>query len=447
MAAIGRFFFGSGLRRVLTIPLLFAAVYFLAALFTFYRGTYDVPETLDFRFEEITTAISAHTIFTEDPEVRTGLTVIDGLHDNDFNTAELVSLLSSLADRGITVDLMGAPTGFGGFRRTTSSDRLELLETKLRQAGSLVVISPREPYSEEERGLVRRFVGKGGRLLLISDPSRTQQINTLSEEFGISFQPGFLYNQVDYDLNHRNIFVQDFFSDPVTEGLTQVAFYTAGAIRSGGPALAYTDANTFSNLVEGVEPFYPLAKSSQGNVLAVGDLTFMVPPQNSILDNNRLIANIAEFLASSGRGFELADFPYFFDGSADIVLGRGSLLELGAGLRRTLSSFQIDAQVKNREQPGEDLIFLGLFDDAAQAERYLGQAGIQVGETISTPFSPDLDPKGTALISLQAQDDRHILIVLADTLDTLADATARLESGEFRDVIVSELLGVIVPAN
>ncbi|MCI0788142.1 MAG: hypothetical protein J4N88_01060, partial [Chloroflexi bacterium] len=126
---------------------------------------------------------------------------------------------------------------------------------------------------------------------------------------------------------------------------------------------------------------------------------------------------------------------------------RASLLELGAGLRRTLSTFQIDAQVKNGEEPGKDLIFLGLFDDAVQAEGYLSRAGIQVGATLRTPFTPDLEPQGTAIISLQEQDGRHILIVLADTLDTLADATARLESGSFRDVIVSELLGVIVAAN
>ena len=305
------------------------------------------------------------------------------------------------------------------------------------------MISPREPYSEAEQGLVRRFVDKGGRLLLISDPTRTQQINSLAEEFGLSFQPGVLYNQVDYDLNHRNIFVQDFFADPVTEGPSQVAFYTAGAIRSGGAALAYTDGNTLSTLVEGIEPFYPLVRSNQDNVLAVGDITFMTPPQNTILDNSRLIANIAEFLASSDRGFELADFPYFLDGSADIVLGRLSLLGLGAGLRWTLSDFQIDAQVRNSEQPGEDLVFLGLFDDAVKVERYLGLAGIQVGETIRTPFSPDLEPQGSALISLQAQDSRHILIVLADNLETLEDVAGRLEPGAFRDVIVSESLGVI----
>ncbi|MEE8466684.1 MAG: hypothetical protein V3S68_09420, partial [Dehalococcoidia bacterium] len=425
LGSMAKFTFGSTLGRVLVIPLLFAAAYFLVALFVYYRGTYDPPVATDIRFEEITTPLSAYTIFTEQPEVRSGLLVIDGAHSNDFSPNEIVSLLAGLANRGITVDYMGEPSVFGGFDRVNASDRFAMLESKLRQAGSLAVIAPGEPYTKAERGLVRRFVDKGGRLLLIGDPTRSQQINTLSEEFGLSFQPGFLYNQVDYDLNHRNIFVRDFFPDPVTEGVTEVAFYTAGAIRSAGPALAYTDGNTFSTIVEGVEPFYPLVKANQDNVLAVGDLTFMVPPQNAILDNNRLIANIAEFLASGDRGFELDDFPYFFDGSADIVLGSPALLELGAGMRRTLSKFQIDAEVKNTESPGKDLIFLGLYEDTVQVDRYLNLAGIQVGETLRTPFTPDLDPQGAAIISLQAQDGRHILIVLADTFDSLADATAR----------------------
>lgn len=220
MGAIGRFAFGSDLRRVLTTPLLFAAVYFLVALFTYYRGTYDAPAAPDLQLEAITTPISSHTIFTEQPEIRSGVMVVDGAHDNEFDTAELVCLLSSMANRGINVDFMGVATGFGSFRSMISLERLEALESKQRQAGSLVVIAPREPYTKQERGLVRRFVDKGGRLLLIGDPTRTQQINSLAEEFGLSFQPGFLYNQTDYDLNHRNRFVQDFFPDPVTEGLT-----------------------------------------------------------------------------------------------------------------------------------------------------------------------------------------------------------------------------------
>ena len=85
-----RFAFGSSYGRVLAIPLLFAAAYFLVALFTYYRGTYDPPESPDIRFEEITTALSAHTIFTEQPEIRSGLVVIDGAHNNDFSQNEIV---------------------------------------------------------------------------------------------------------------------------------------------------------------------------------------------------------------------------------------------------------------------------------------------------------------------------------------------------------------------
>ncbi len=114
---------------------------------------------------------------------------------------------------------------------------------------------------------------------------------------------------------------------------------------------------------------------------------------------------------------------------------------------RTLSDFQIEAEVKNSESPEKDLIFLGLHGDAVQVERYLNLAGIQVGEALRTPFSPDLESEGAALISLQVQDGRHILVVLADTLETLANATALLESGEFRDVIVSKLLGIIANSN
>ena len=447
LRSIANYAFGSAYGRVLAVPLLFAAAYFFVALFIYYRGTYDAPAAVNLQLEEITTPVSAHTIFTEQPEVRPGLLVIDGAHGNDFSPDEVVTLLSRLANRGITVDFMGEPSVVGGFQSVDESERFTMLESNLRQAGSLAVIVPSEPYTKAERGLVRRFVDKGGRLLLIGDPSRSNQINTLSEEFGLTFQPGYLYNQVDYDLNYRNIFVRDFFSDPVTDGLAEVAFYTAGTIRSAGPALAYADGNTFSTIVEGVEPFYPLAKANRDNVLAVGDLRFMVPPQNSMLDNNRLTANIAEFLASSNRGFELSDFPYFFDGSADIVLGNPSLLKLGAGMRRTLSDFQIEAEVKNSESPEKDLIFLGLHGDAVQVERYLNLAGIQVGEALRTPFSPDLESEGAALISLQVQDGRHILVVLADTLETLANATALLESGEFRDVIVSKLLGIIANSN
>ena len=41
LGSMARFAFGSAFGRVVVIPLLFAAAYFLVALFIYYRGSYD----------------------------------------------------------------------------------------------------------------------------------------------------------------------------------------------------------------------------------------------------------------------------------------------------------------------------------------------------------------------------------------------------------------------
>jgi len=44
-----------------------------------------------------------------------------------------------------------------------------------------------------------------------------------------------------------------------------------------------------------------MAQAQESKVLAIYDLTFMTEPYNGILDNNQLIANIADWLAGSSR--------------------------------------------------------------------------------------------------------------------------------------------------
>ena len=90
--------------------------------------------------------------------------------------------------------------------------------------------------------------------------------------------------------------------DEITRDLHNITLYTAGSIESSGTGLAFTDGTTRSTLFEGLEPFYPIVKEAEGRVLAIHDFTFLVPPQNSILDNDRLVSNIADFLTDSGQG-------------------------------------------------------------------------------------------------------------------------------------------------
>lgn len=230
--------------------------------------------------------------------------------------------------------------------------------------------------------------------------------------------------------------------DEITRDLHNITLYTAGSIESSGTGLAFTDGTTRSTLFEGLEPFYPMVKEAEGRVLAIHDFTFLVPPQNSILDNDRLVSNIADFLTDSRREFELADFPHFFKDDIDILLGGADLFELGTDFKGLLSDFQIDSEVRGIEDLASNTVYLGLYPNSVDVAQYLEVAGIQVNDVLRTPFTPDLATDGTAIILLHGTEGRRVLVVLGHSERALSDAVRSLSTGRFRSGLVSELLGV-----
>ena len=290
-----------------------------------------------------------------------------------------------------------------------------MLEEKLRQADSLAIIVPSEAYIRQEADIVEEFVDKGGKLLLIADPTRPHNLNSLAERFGINFQPDYLYNMVDYDINFQDIFVTEFHPDEITSGLGQIALYTASSIKITGTALGVTDANTHSSIAELGESFYPLVKGTEGRVLAISDLTFMIPPQSSILDNGQLISDVADFLTSSDRTFVLTDFPYFFEDQLDILLGCASLFEVATQLKSLLATFQTSSEIRGIEDLGRDTIYLGLYEDSSNVVQYLDLAGVKIDGALRTPFTPDITTDWTAIMLLHKGIDRHVLVILGDS--------------------------------
>ena len=372
--------------------------------------------------------------------VRRGVLLIDNAHDNKYEEGELSTLISRAVERGHTVDfVIRDGLLWWIFSR---EQRLAFLEEQLRRADSFVVAVPNIFYSSQESEMVERFVSKGGKLLLIGDPGRRHKTNRLAERFGVTFQDGYLYNVSDHILNFRNIMVRDFRRDQVTEGLSAIALYWSGGIKSSGAPLAFTDANTFSSVEERVEPFTPVVKSADGGVLAIGDLTFLQPPQNSSLDNGRFISNIADFLTSAEKSADLADFPHLFRGDVDILLGRPDLFDTGALLRSALSDAQIRSDFRGVENLNRDTVFLGLYQDSLAVTQYLDVAGVEVDDTLRTPFTPDIAFEGTAVLLLHQGVDRRVLVVLAGDPEDLRSMVGRLESGTFRDGLVGDLLGV-----
>ena len=431
-------------RRLALLALLpaFAVIAFGVAFFLFYRGGYEPPPQVEVPYEQIAAPRLPPDASVDSPvtQVKRGLMAVDAMHANAFTESELFTLTSRVANRGYDVEFLG------GFAPHDEDTRLQLLEEDLRRADSLVVVLPQVEFSDAEAALVERFVNKGGKLLLISDPTRPQRINTLAGRFGLEFRPDYLFDMTEYDLIFQNIIVSEFQPDELTVGLDSITLYTAGSVRSSGPGLAFAGDGTRSSLVEDAERLYPIAGGDSRNVLAIADLTFMVPPQNSLLDNDRLISNIADYLTSTEREYELADFPHFYEtgseAGADILLGRESLWDVGIDMKNGLSTYNISSEVRGVEDLSRDTVFLGLYEDALPMSRYLQAAGVRIGDTLGTPFTPDLDPDGTFVIVLDRNQDRHVLVVLADSPGTLVGAIDRLLVGEFRSDLVTDYVGV-----
>ena len=431
----------------LGLLLLFGIGTFLAVYFYFYTlGSYNAPPPTVFPLDQIKSpSAAALTQFDESPSIQKGVLLMDGIHGNDFTKTEMSPLISRVKARGYEVEFMGTVGRFGNFTSLSEGARLTMMEEKLRRADSLAVIVPIDGYSAEEVDLVERFIlRKGGKVLLIADPTRRHLMNNLAERFGLAFQPDFLYNTnpEQYDLNFQNILISNFGEDEVTNGLDQISFYTASSIRTPNPGIAFTDGGIHSSMFEQVEPFYPMVKAAEGKLLAISDMTFMIPPRNAVLDNNKLISNIADYLTSSERTFELADFPGFFRDDVDILVGRSELFDVGGDLKDGLAEFRINASVRGVEDITTDTIYVGLYEDATDVAQYLELAGLDVDDVIRTPFTPDIQREQTAIIMLNSSPDRQVLVLLGDSEGALRDIVVQLSMGSFRDGLVGDFVGV-----
>lgn len=423
--------------KLLVLPV-FLVAFWLVALAFFYRGTYAPPPMPAIAFQEIDSVPAVSFDRTDAPVFSSspvgnnprGHLLIDSAHRNNFGQSELNVLLSRVSARGYSSSFYG----------TESEDSLA---DELSQADAFLVILPVSGFSPTEINAVVDFVESGGKTLLVGDPGRFFQLNDLSEHLGIFFQPDYLYNLDEYDSNFREIFLRDFEADPVTTGVNEVALYYAGSINSAGPGLAYTAGQTTSSISEAYDPRSPIARGAHRNVLAVYDWTFMIPPYSGVLDNAKLVSNIADFLTESERTYRLAQYPRFFQGEVDILAEDSSLVAEAANFKLALSNLGIAAQLRGSENVGRDTVYLGLFNEHSRSSRYLEANGTLISDTLNAPFATGIPLKDLAVVSLNSSGDRDVLVIVADSPEGVGKAIATLQDGTFRESLVDEYTGVL----
>ncbi len=299
------------MKKRIAILLIGIIVVVVGRGFFYYNGVYTPPPSEAPSYEQVVAPMALSTNFSDTYEVGEGTVLIDFAHDNAFDSDELNVLVLRLIARGLTIrffetgdDLEKELLGEEAKEDDDEEENLEenngeeeQAEEELTVPNALIVVSPREEFSNEEKETISKFVENGGKLLLIADPARRSKMNSLSLDFGLVFEPDYLYNMQENDANFRNIFIAEFVENEITRNLAKIALYIAGSISSTDSGIAFSDENTFSSLIETRAELSPIALAEESKVLAISDLTFMTEPYNGILDNNQLISNIGDWLA------------------------------------------------------------------------------------------------------------------------------------------------------
>ena len=277
------------------------------------------------------------------------------------------------------------------------------LHAELKKADAFVVIAPSMPFYSDELLAVQRFVERGGRLLVISDPTRTTSgsysyleysssslsdieiTNLLLEPFAISFSKDYVYNMTSNEGNFRNVFFSKISRHDVTKDLQQVVFYGSHSIMAAPVPLISGDADTFSSLTDQPGSLAVAASAAEGRVLAFGDLNFMTPPYHQVADNAILIANIADFLTVAPRQRTLADFPHLFTRPVTILvdpekpIGKEMLTTI-TGAQQSLDRLGLHLSIAGQTEPGRDLIAFGVFPPPKVLQPLLKPFGLVFSE-------------------------------------------------------------------
>ncbi|NMC45633.1 MAG: hypothetical protein GYA52_02260 [Chloroflexi bacterium] len=367
----------------------------------YYRGIYlpskdlQVPDFVGLSMDEP----ELSTPFVSEKTVSKGhiAVIFDQAHSNQYQISEIEAMVDDLLWQDAEVI-------------TLAED--EALGELLKNASAFVSIAPTKDFSDLEVQEVQSFVERGGRLLVIADPTRStseyvssraesvQVANKLLEPYHLAFRSDYAYNIDHHEGNFRNVYLSPNTSDDLTKKIDEVVFYAARTISSYETNLMAGDENTLSSLTDTGGDLSLAALAGNNNVLVIGDFTFLTSPYYQVADNYQFITNINRFLISGERQRTFADFPYFFSSPIGVYLTHGialdnDLLQSLDGLKAVYAAQDLPLDIVENDNAEQDLIVLGLIPPDAELEPYLADLDIQFGTQVLPTATMQVTPTPT----------------------------------------------------
>jgi len=304
--------------------------------------------------------------------------IFDLSHRNQFTYDEVEALRNNLIWRNVEV---------------ISSEDGHDLTSQLTKADAFVILAPTSYFELYEIEAIEEFVDRGGRLLVVADPTRSFSeyeegreesvilTNEILQPFRLSFRNDYVYNLQKNEGNFRNIFVQSAENHPLNNEIEELVFYASHSLDNRTKTVFSAGPGAQSSLEDREETVSVASVDKSGNVLAIGDMTFITTPYNQIADNDLLIKNIADFLINGDRQIQISDFPNLFRQNIGIILGENlqlepDLISVISDIKDQYAQDDLEVEILEAEQENYDLIYLGIYPPEGDLDEFAGKLGI-----------------------------------------------------------------------
>lgn len=366
-----------------------------------------------------------------------GTVLIDVAHGNRMAVDDLQPLLSAITAAGYEVDLL---------------ESNEDLDRSLARADAFVVINPGVAYAEAEAARVEAFVDRGGRLLLVGEPTQAaltgvqistqrNRLGSLAARFGFGFGDSYLYHMASRDGNYLNVFAEPAGGSPITAGMSRAALYTATTVQTrDGRSVLLAGEGTRSSRTDATGT-YPVG-AIDGDVLALGDSTFLERGNFNVVDNERLVGNVVTFLVSGSKTRSLETYPAFVGDDPTVHYTAPALLpaaqRLGTDLRARGQQPWIALGGRN-VNPDQTDVLITTYDFLAQR----GDLETGVTATDRRIRVAGYESNSTGIIVVHAPAEGYDLVVAADTPGRARQAVGLLVNGELEQHVLNDRTAVV----
>ena len=433
---------------LIVLPVLARVLYFYQA--PYLNSSVQKPDYASFNIPQPPTPSSLVKTVANPPSGK--VVVIDNFHGNQFAADEIEPLVTAINAQGASVEVDNGSMP---------------LDMELKYASAYVVFAPSVTFSSNELRVIQQFVANGGRLLAFSDPTHlllsydqlgnqvgtpdVNYINPLIASFGLTIVNDYLYNLESNEGNFRNVKFTSFAENPLTKDLKMVVFYGAHSIHADeGSLLAVGDEKTFSSLTDRGGALSPLALGANGQVLVVGDFSFITNPFNQVADNQLLLAHIADFATGGERNPALANFPFVFQHPVSLVTTgdvelTSDILEPLASLQRALQSINIPLNVRETSLKDGDTIVLGTFKPGSDLAAYLKPFNIDLTSqdlSLNLYGLGNVSKSGVGILLLNHGPKSNTLVLLADTAQDMPALITLVASGDLSACLLQDNIAI-----